>query len=101
MDDVDPVVTPLMVPLINRNETTIKRLENNKSLENIGLRVQLDSQCVSQLGEHREKMEEWARKVKNRPPSGKGIVAKLHTATVVQREVWTGGICSHTEGDRE
>ena len=41
------------------------------------------------------------RKIQNRPPSDKGSMAKLHTATVVRDKVQTGGMYSHTERVRE
>ena len=37
LDDTDPVVTPFTVPLTNRDAAAIKRLANNKSVENLRL----------------------------------------------------------------
>ena len=47
LDDMDPVVTPFTVPLINSDAATDKRLANDKSKKNLGLPVQPDGQCVS------------------------------------------------------
>ena len=37
LNDMNPVVTPITVPVINGDAATIKCLANNKSIENIGL----------------------------------------------------------------
>ena len=42
MNNLDPGNTPLTVPLIDRHATAIKRLANDKCVENLGLRVQPD-----------------------------------------------------------
>ena len=55
LDAMDPVVTPCTVPLINVYTATIKRLTNDGSRKKTGLRVQLDGQCVSQLGKCKKK----------------------------------------------
>ena len=41
-DNMDPVVTPFTVPLINGGAVTIKHLANTESVKNLELRVQLD-----------------------------------------------------------
>ena len=64
LDDLDPVDTPFTVPLIGGNAAAIKRLANDKSVENLGLRVQPDGKCASQLKEHKEKVEVWTSKAK-------------------------------------
>ena len=37
LDDMDPIDTLFPVPLTNRDAAAIKRLANNKSVENLGL----------------------------------------------------------------
>ena len=64
MDDMDPVITPFMVPPTNGDAATIEYLANNKSKKNLGLRVQPGGQCTLQLGKRKENVEEWAGKVK-------------------------------------
>ena len=55
LDDMDPVITPCMVPPINGDAATIECLTNNESKKNLGLRVQPDRQRASQLGKRKEK----------------------------------------------
>ena len=64
LDDLDPGGTPFTVPLISRNAAAIKRLANAESVKNLGLRVQPDRKCASQLKESKEKVEDWTDKAK-------------------------------------
>ena len=63
LDGMDPVSTSGMTLLINGNAATFKRMANDKSEKNLRLRLQPDGQCASQLGERKQKLEEWANKV--------------------------------------
>ena len=63
-DNLDPGDKPFTVPLIGGDAAAIKRLANNESVENLGLQVQLDGKCVSQLKERKEKVEDWMSKAK-------------------------------------
>ena len=64
LDDLDSGNTPFMVPLIGGDAEAIKQLATNESVENLGLQVQPDGKCKSQLKEHKEKVEVWTSKAK-------------------------------------
>ena len=65
LDSLDPGNTPLTVSLIDTEVVSIKRLTNNKSVENLGLQVQPGGKCVLQLkGRKKEKVEDWTGKAK-------------------------------------
>ena len=64
LDDLNPVDTPFTVPLIGGDAAAIKRLANDKSVENLGLQVQPDGKCTLQLKERKEKVEDWTSKAK-------------------------------------
>ena len=49
LDDLDPGNIPFTVPLIGGDAAAIKRLANDELVENLGLRVQPDGKCASQL----------------------------------------------------
>ena len=51
LDNLDPVNAPFRVPLIGGNAAAIKQLANDESVENLGLQVQPDGKCASQLKE--------------------------------------------------
>ena len=42
LDDIDPVVTPFTVPVMNGDAAISKRLANYESEKNIGLQIQPD-----------------------------------------------------------
>ena len=52
------------VPLINGDVAAIKRLSAQESEKNLGLRVQPDGNCETQLKVKREQAEEWTGHVK-------------------------------------
>ena len=64
MDDLDLVDAPFTVPLIGGNSAAIKQPANAESVENLGLQVQPDGKCASQLKEHKDRDEVWMSKVK-------------------------------------
>ena len=47
LDTLDVADTPFTVPLIGGDATTIKRLADDESVTNLGLRVQPDGKCTS------------------------------------------------------
>ena len=47
LDKLDAADTPCTVPLIGGDAATIKRLANDESVTNLGLRVQPEGKCVS------------------------------------------------------
>ena len=55
LDDLDPADTPFTVPLIGGDTAAIKRLANDESVDNLGLRVQIDWKCALQLKERKDK----------------------------------------------
>ena len=57
LDDMDPVITPFIVPPINGDAATIECLANNESKKNLGLRVQPDGQCASARKKWKNGME--------------------------------------------
>ena len=57
LDELDAADAPFTVPLIGRVVATLKRLENAEFVTNLGLRVQPDGKCTSQLEERRGKLE--------------------------------------------
>ena len=64
LDNLDPVDTSFIVPLVGGGASAIKQLVNNKSVENLDFRVQPDGKCVLQLKERKEKVEVWTSKTK-------------------------------------
>ena len=57
LSDLDPGDAPFTVPLIGVDVAAIKQLANDESVENLGLRVQPDGKCASQLNCARRKLK--------------------------------------------
>ena len=58
LDNLDVADAPFIVLLIGGDAATIKRLANDKYVTNLGLRVQPDGKCMTQLEERKGKVED-------------------------------------------
>ena len=63
-DDQEQTEATITVPLINGDAAAIKRLTAQESEKNLGLRVQPDGDCATQLKAKKEQVEDWTTRVK-------------------------------------
>ena len=73
LDSLDGTDTPFTVPLIGGDAATIKRLANDESVTNLGLRVQPDGKCMSQLEERKGKVEDLTNRAKTGHLPARGV----------------------------
>ena len=63
-EDYKQTKATITVPLINGDAAAIKRLTAQESEKNLGLRVQPDGDCATQLKVKKEQVENWTTRVK-------------------------------------
>ena len=73
LDELDTADAPFTVPLIGGDAATIKRLANDESVTNLGLRVQPAGKCTSQLEERKENVEDWTNRAKTGHLPARGV----------------------------
>ena len=73
LDDLDVADAPFTVPLLGGDAATIKRLANDESVTNLGLRVQPDGKCMSQLEERKGKVKDWTDRAKTGHLPARGV----------------------------
>ena len=73
LDELDVTDAPFTVPLIGGDAATINRLANDESVTNLGLRVQPEGKCMSQLEERKGKVEDWTNRAKTGHLPARGV----------------------------
>ena len=63
-EDHEQTVATITVPLIGGDAAAIKRLTAQESEKNLGLRVQPDGDCATQLNVKKEQVEDWTARIK-------------------------------------
>ena len=63
-EDYEQTEITITVPLINGDAAAIQRLTAQESEKNLGLRVQPDGDCATQLNVKKEQTEDWTARVK-------------------------------------